>query len=102
MAIEIVDLPINITNHFFVADLSDGPPGHRVERAGGEVLPWRLHASGLQAIQRTLEGTPSRQHRQEGPGCWEIYGKYMGNLWEIYGKYMGNLWEIYGKSMGNL
>ena len=43
--------------------------GHRAFRVGGEVLPWWFHSSGLQALQRTLEGTSSWQHRQEGHRC---------------------------------
>ena len=50
--------------------------GHRAFRVGGEVLPWWFHSSGLQALQRTLEGTSSWQHRQEGHrrGCGKAEG----------------------------
>ena len=45
--------------------------GHRAVRAHREVLPRWLHSSGLQALLRALEGTTSRQHRQEGMGGWD-------------------------------
>jgi len=34
--------------------------------------------------------------------CFEISGRYMGDIWEIYGRYGGDMGEIWGRYRGDI